>query len=52
MKNVEELDSLNGKYDMFVIYCASSSELCKYWNLTLKFINLLKWLIAVDREEN
>ena len=53
MKNVKkETVSLKSKYDMFVKNRASLSELCKYWDLILKFIYLLKQLIAADREEN
>ena len=47
-----EIDLLKSKYDMFVKDRASSSEFCKYWDLILKFINLLKQLIAAEREGN
>ena len=47
-----EIDSPKSKYNMFVKDRASSSELCKYWNLILKFMNLLKQLIVADREGN
>ena len=47
-----ETDMLKIKYDMFVKDCVFSSELCNYWDLILKFINLLKQLTPADKERN
>ena len=43
---------LKQEFKKFSDECAIKSEMCRYWNELIKFANILKLLIASDREGN